>query len=112
MGAAGVILIHTTDSAGYGWNVVRTSNGSWRYDIARTVEDKTPFLQMRSWMTEDTARKIFAQAGQNLDELREKAKNRNFQPVNLGLRAKVELNSQLKRLDSNNVVAVWLSPSV
>jgi Zn-dependent M28 family amino/carboxypeptidase len=107
MGAAGVILIHTTDSAGYGWNVVRTSNGSWRYDVARTVEDKTPFLQMRSWMTEDTARKIFSQAGQNLDELREKAKNRNFQPVNLGLRAKVDLNSQLKRLNSNNVVAIW-----
>jgi Zn-dependent M28 family amino/carboxypeptidase len=39
--------------------------------------------------------------------LREKAKTRNFQPVNLGLRAKVDLNSQLKRLDSNNVVAVW-----
>lgn len=107
MGAAGVILIHTTDSAGYGWNVVRTSNGNWRYDIARTAEDKTPFLQMRSWMTEDTARKIFAQAGQNLDALREKAKTKDFQPVNLGLRAKVDLNSQLKRLDSNNVVAVW-----
>jgi hypothetical protein len=107
MGAAGVILIHTTDSAGYGWNVVRTSNGNWRYDVARTGEDKTPFLQMRSWMTEDTARKIFTQAGQNLDELREKAKNRNFQPVNLGLRAKIDLNSELKRLDSNNVVGVW-----
>jgi Zn-dependent M28 family amino/carboxypeptidase len=107
MGAAGVILIHTTDSAGYGWNVVRTSNGSWRYDVARTGEDKTPFLQMRSWMTEETARKIFTQAGQNLDELREKAKTRNFQPVNLGLRAKIDLNSELKRLDSNNVVGVW-----
>ena len=46
-GAAGVILIHTNDSAGYGWNVVRTSNGSWRFDIARTATDKTPFLQMR-----------------------------------------------------------------
>ncbi len=107
MGAAGVILIHTTDSAGYGWNVVRTSNGNWRYDVARTAGDKTPFLQMRSWMTEDTARKIFAQAGQNLDALREKAKTRDFHPVNLGLRANVDLNSQLKRLNSNNVVAVW-----
>ncbi|HEY0048692.1 MAG TPA: hypothetical protein VGB68_05370, partial [Pyrinomonadaceae bacterium] len=46
-GAAGVLLIHTTESAGYGWNVVQTSNGSWRFDVARTPEDKTPFLQMR-----------------------------------------------------------------
>ena len=106
-GAAGVILIHTTDSAGYGWNVVRTSNGSWRFDIARTATDKTPFLQMRSWMTEDTARKIFTQAGKNLDELREQAKARNFQPVKLGLTAKIDLKSELKKLDSNNVVGIW-----
>ncbi len=106
-GAAGVILIHTTESAGYGWNVVRTSNGNWRYDIARTADDKTPFLQMRSWMTEETARKIFAQTGKNLDELREAAKKRDFKPVNLGLSAKIDLNSELKRLDSNNVVGIW-----
>jgi Zn-dependent M28 family amino/carboxypeptidase len=106
-GAAGVILIHTTESAGYGWNVVRTSNGSWRFDIAQTPESKTPFLQMRSWMTEDTARKVFAQAGKNLDQLREAAKSRNFQPVKLGLTAKIDIGSELKRLDSNNVVGVW-----
>ncbi|MDQ3750306.1 MAG: M28 family peptidase [Acidobacteriota bacterium] len=106
-GAAGVILIHTTDSAGYGWNVVRTSNGGWRFDIARTATDKTPFLQMRSWMTEDAARKIFTQAGKNLDQLREQAKTRNFQPVKLGLTAKIDLKSELKKLDSNNVIGIW-----
>jgi len=101
-----VILIHTTDSAGYGWNVVRTSNGNWRFDIARTAEDKTPFLQMRSWMTEETARKVFTQAGKNLDELRNAAKSRDFKPINLGLTAKIDINSELKRVDSNNVVGV------
>jgi Zn-dependent M28 family amino/carboxypeptidase len=106
-GAAGVILIHTTESAGYGWNVVRTSNGNWRFDIARTADDKTPFLQMRSWMTEDAARKLFARAEKNLDELRERAKSRNFQPVKLGLNAKIDINSELKRVNSNNVVGVW-----
>lgn len=106
-GAAGVILIHTTESAGYGWNVVRTSNGNWRFDVARTSTDKTPFLQMRSWMTEDTARKIFTQAGKNLDELRNAAKSRDFKPVNLGLKAKIDINSELKRVDSNNVVGLW-----
>ncbi|MGI9034587.1 MAG: M28 family peptidase [Pyrinomonadaceae bacterium] len=107
MGAAGVILIHTTDSAGYGWNVVRTSNGGWRYDVARAPDDKTPFLQFRAWMTEDTARKIFAQAGKNLDALQEKAKSRDFQPVNLGLKAKLDVESETKKVDSNNVVGIW-----
>jgi Zn-dependent M28 family amino/carboxypeptidase len=107
MGAAGVILIHTTDSAGYGWNVVRTSNGNWRFDVARTPDDKTPFLNFRSWMTEDTARKIFTQAGKNLDELREKAKSSDFQPVKLGLTAKMDVKSEMKQVNSNNVVGVW-----
>lgn len=107
MGAAGVILIHTDDSAGYGWNVVRTSNGNWRFDIARTEADKTPFLQMRSWMTNETAKKIFEQAGKNLDELREAAKKRDFQPVNLGLKANIEIKSELKKLESNNVIGIW-----
>ncbi len=107
MGAAGVILIHTTESAGYGWNVVRTSNGGWRFDIARTPDDKTPFLQMRSWMTEETARKVFNQAGKNLDTLRDAAKRRDFQPVKLGVNAKIDIKSEFKRLDSNNVAGIW-----
>ena len=104
MGAAGVILIHTDDSAGYKWQVVRTSNGSWRYDVERTAKDKTPFLQMRSWVTEDTARRLFAVAGKDLDKLREDAKSRNFKPVNLGLRTKINIKSELKRVSSANVV--------
>ncbi len=106
-GAAGVILIHTTESAGYGWNVVRTSNGNWRFDVAHTPDSKIPFLDMRSWMTEDTAKKVFSQAGKDLDKLREAAKKRDFQPVNLGVKGKIEINSELKKLDSNNVVGIW-----
>jgi hypothetical protein len=80
-GAAGVILVHTTESAGYGWNVVRTSNGNWRYEIARTPTDKAPFLPMKSWITNDAAVKVLKGANLNLDELRAKAQNRDFVPV-------------------------------
>ncbi|MGI8493909.1 MAG: M28 family peptidase [Pyrinomonadaceae bacterium] len=107
MGAAGVILIHTNESAGYPWSVVRTSNGNWRFDVTHTPEDKTPFLQWRSWMTDETAGKIFASAGKNLDELREKAKSRDFQPVDLGVKAKLDVRSETKRVESNNVVGIW-----
>lgn len=106
MGAAGVILIHTPESAGYGWQVVRTSNGSWRYDIERTAEDTTPFLQMRAWVTNDAAKRLFAAAGKDLDKLREDAKSRNFQPVNLGLRTKINIKSELKKVNSANVVGI------
>ena len=103
-GAAGVILVHTNESAGYGWNVVRTSNGNWRYEIARTPEDQTPFLQVKSWATKETASKIIRTAGHDLDKLRISAASRNFRPFKTGLRAKISLASEIKTFDSPNVV--------
>src|SRR6266478_5664648 len=82
-GAAGVILLHTNESAGYPWSVVRTSNGSWRFDIARTPSDKTPYLAIRSWMTDEAGHRLMKLAGLNLDELRQQAASRNFKPVKL-----------------------------
>lgn len=105
-GAAGVILVHTDESAGYPWSVVRTSNGSWRFDLARVEGDTTPFLKMRSWVTETTARQIMKQAGQDLDELRRRATGRDFQPVKLNLKASIDLKSEVRRVESLNVGGV------
>lgn len=105
-GAVGVILLHTTESAGYGWNVVRTSNGSWRFDIARTGNDTTPFLNIRSWITDEAARKLFSMASLDVDELRKRAAARDFQPVKMNLTASLDLNSEVKRVEAPNVVAV------
>src|ERR1051326_3553315 len=105
-GAAGVILLHTSESAGYPWSVVRTSNGSWRFDIARTANDTTPFLQFRSWMTDPAARRMMKLAGQNLDVLRAAAAKRDFTPVRLGLKGKLNLKSEVKRVAAPNVVGI------
>src|SRR5437667_4237235 len=105
-GAVGAILLHTDQSAGYPWSVVRTSNGSWRFDIARSGNDPTPFLKIRSWMTDDAARRMIKLAGQDLDELRAKAATRNFQPVNLGLKGKIDLTSEVKRVEAPNVAGI------
>jgi Zn-dependent M28 family amino/carboxypeptidase len=105
-GAAGVILLHTDESAGYPWSVVRTSNGSWRFDIARTAGDPTPFLNMRSWVTNDTAQKIMKLAGYELADMRAKAASRDFQPVKLNLKGKINLKSELKRVQAPNVVGI------
>src|SRR5881227_182371 len=105
-GAAGVILLHTNESAGYPWSVVRTSNGSWRFDIARTSRDKTPYLQVRSWMTDEAAHQMMRLAGLNLDELRRQAASRDFRPVKLNLTGSLNLNSEVKRVEAPNVVAI------
>ncbi|HLL74430.1 MAG TPA: M28 family peptidase [Pyrinomonadaceae bacterium] len=105
-GAAGVILLHTDESAGYGWQVVRTSNGSWRFDIARQAGDQTPFLKLRSWMTDAAGRRLLKLAGQDMDELRRRAATREFTPVKLSLKGEIDLKSELQRVNSNNVAAI------
>ncbi|MGI8839075.1 MAG: M28 family peptidase [Pyrinomonadaceae bacterium] len=105
-GAAGVILLHTDQSAGYPWSVVRTSNGSWRFDLARTAGDSTPFLKIRSWVTNDAAQKIMKLAGYDLADLRAKAASRDFQPIKLNLKGNIHLKSEVKRVESSNVVGV------
>jgi Zn-dependent M28 family amino/carboxypeptidase len=105
-GAAGVILLHTDQSAGYPWSVVRTSNGAWRFDIARNQGDNTPFLKVRSWVTDAAARKIMKLAGQDLDDLRAKAASRDFQPVALNLKGKINLKSEVKRVQAPNVAGI------
>ncbi|HEX8140239.1 MAG TPA: M28 family peptidase [Pyrinomonadaceae bacterium] len=104
-GAAGAILLHTDESAGYPWSVVRTSNGSWRYDIAREANSQTPFLKLRAWMTNDAAGRLMRLAGQDLEALRRQAATREFQPVKLNLKASIDIKSELKRIVSPNVVA-------
>lgn len=105
-GAAGVILIHTDESAGYGWNVIRSSNGNWRYEIARTKNDKTPFLKIKSWVSSDSATKILKSAKLDLKDLQAKARIRGFKPVNTGLKVKLNLKSEMQTFDSPNVVGM------
>lgn len=107
-GAAGVILIHTDESAGYPWQVVETSfGGTKRYDIARSADSKTPFLQLKAWIKDSSAMKFIKNSGMNLSDLIEKAKTRDFQPVDLKTKISVNLKAELERVDSNNVVGIW-----
>ncbi|MCW5960347.1 MAG: M28 family peptidase [Pyrinomonadaceae bacterium] len=107
-GAKGVILIHTDASAGYGWNVVETSfGGTERFDIARSETDKSPALQMKAWMRDSSVMEFIKFSGTSLNSLIEKAKTRDFQPVDLNTRISIDLKAKLKRVDSNNVIGIW-----
>jgi Zn-dependent M28 family amino/carboxypeptidase len=104
-GAAGVILIHTDNSAGYGWSVVRNSWGGARFGLA--PEANAPSLKLKSWVTEETARKIAQLGGKNLDRLRQSAASRAFRPAPLDVRLDMTLRAQSQRLTSPNVVAIY-----
>ncbi|MBO0860376.1 MAG: M20/M25/M40 family metallo-hydrolase [Chloracidobacterium sp.] len=104
-GAAGVILIHTNDSAGYGWDVVRNSWNGQRFGLA--PEANAPALKLKSWVTEETARKIAQLGGKDLDQLRQSAASRSFTPTPLKVTVDMTLRSQSQRLTSPNVVAIY-----
>ena len=90
-GALGAIIIHTTPSAGYGWNVVQSSWTGEEFDLANNTDPK---VLLKGWLTEDATRKMLALVGQNLDELVKMAQTRNFKPIDLGL--KISLNMRVK----------------
>jgi Zn-dependent M28 family amino/carboxypeptidase len=104
-GAAGVILLHTDQSAGYPWSVVRTSNGAWRFDIERTAND-VPYLKIRSWITEDAGRRMMRLAGLDVNDLRTRAASRDFVPIDLSLKGKIDLKSEVKRVQAPNVAGI------
>jgi Zn-dependent M28 family amino/carboxypeptidase len=104
MGAAGAVIIHQTDRAGYPWEVVRNSWSGTQFDLA-TPDKNMGRLAVESWITSDFATKLFHTAGQDLDKLIASAATRDFKPVPLGIRAKLTIHSDLRTVDSHNVIA-------
>ncbi|MGH8459513.1 MAG: M28 family peptidase, partial [Nevskiales bacterium] len=100
-GAVGAVLIHRTDMASYGWEVVRNSwSGERSY-----LKAEAPQLQAAGWIQLEVARKALAAAGQNLDQLLERAQSRDFSPLPLPLKLKAHVESKVRSFQSSNVVA-------
>ncbi|HUI92929.1 MAG TPA: M28 family peptidase, partial [Chitinivibrionales bacterium] len=102
MGAVAALVIHRTDLASYGWQVVRNSMGKERSFLKL---DGAPKLKAASWVQWDVAQKIVGMAGLNLDKLYEQAQSRNFKPIELPVHLKAHIVSELHPFVSRNVVA-------
>ena len=102
-GAVGAIIIHTQPSAGYPFQVVQTSWTGVQFELPAGDE---PRNQVNSWVTEDAARELVAMAGLDLDELRESADNRDFEPVPLGITTSLSMDVEITHTASANVLGV------
>ncbi|MGB5719816.1 MAG: M28 family peptidase, partial [Woeseiaceae bacterium] len=102
-GAAGAIIIHTSPSAGYPFQVVQTSWTGVQFELPAGDE---PRSQINAWVTEESARELVAMAGLDLDELREAAYNRDFEPVSLGITTSIDMDVDLQRVQSANVLGL------
>jgi len=102
-GAVGAILIHRTDMASYGWDVVRNSNSGEKSFLEL---DGTPKLKVASWVQLGVAKDLVEGGGLNLDQLMESAKSRDFKPVPLPTKLRAHMVSKIRPFASNNVVAM------
>ncbi len=100
-GAAGLILIHTTESATYPWDVVRNS---WSGEQFTLDTPKEPTVAFAGWVTESVARGALHDAGLDLAALTRAASRRDFVPVPTGLHAAVQVSSTVRRVHSENVI--------
>ena len=81
-GAVAALIIHETEAAGYGWSVVESPQGE-NYGIAKPSGDMTR-LALQGWISGDTAKKLFDDAGLDLAKLRVAARTKGFKPVPIG----------------------------
>ncbi len=101
-GAAGVILIHTTPLAGYGWNVVQNSRSKEQFYIKKPNANLCAF---EGWITQEAASNILSTLGHNLEELISQANSADFKPMPLPLRVSAEIRNTTRVLHSPNVIA-------
>lgn len=101
-GAVGALIIHTTPSAGYPYQVVQTSWNGVQFELA---DRKGPRTEMNGWLTEDAAYKVAKLGGHDLDKLRAAAEERAFQAVPLGITLSLTMKCEVQKNETANVVA-------
>jgi Zn-dependent M28 family amino/carboxypeptidase len=81
-GLAGVLIVHETAPASYGWATVKNSNTNTMFDIVRPDPTQVhPLLE--AWIQRDVAVELLRAAGQDFEALKRRAQTRDFRPVPL-----------------------------
>ncbi|MGQ3100585.1 MAG: M28 family peptidase [Sphingopyxis solisilvae] len=105
-GAAAALIVHDTEPAAYGWNVVQSSWTGTQY-LAASENNGADQTAANGWIQLDKAKALFAGAGQDFDALREAAKKKGFKGVPLtGVKASLSFDNKIARKMSKNVIGV------
>jgi len=102
-GAAGVLIVHETDPASYGWNTVKNSNTNAQFDIVRQnpAGAHTPF---EAWIQRDVAVQLFKAAGLDFEQAKAAARTKAFHPIDLKSTLSATANANVATITSHNVV--------
>jgi len=103
LGAAGVLVVHETEPAGYPFSVVQ-GMGRERFNLV-TPDKNLARASIEGWISLDAATALFKMAGQDYQELKARAATRDFEPVPLGLTASMGVTQAMRTVESANVIA-------
>lgn len=105
-GATGAIVIHETAPASYGWDVVANSWSGAQADLVRADEGANRTL-FEGWISEETARSLFAEAELDFSEMKRIAKAEGFKPVDMGnLTTSGQFVQSIETKESRNVAGM------
>lgn len=104
-GAAGALIIHQTEPAAYGWEVVRTGWTGPKFNLV-SEDNNLSRCAVEGWVHINAAHKIFDMARKNFDQLKGSAAKRGFKAVPLGLKASLTLKNSIENLKTRNVIAL------
>jgi Zn-dependent M28 family amino/carboxypeptidase len=102
-GAAAALIVHETEPASYGWEVVINSWSGAQFELGNG--DDEPVMALEGWITRDTAEDLFARAGLDFDEEKTRAETNAFTPVSLEGRATAQVRNSQREGQSYNVLA-------
>jgi len=103
-GALGMLVIHESAPASYGWATVKNSNTNAMFDIVR---DKPAEVhpELEGWIQRDLAVAMFKGAGLDFEALKRKAQTRDFHPVVLkGESLSAHFKADTRVITSHNIV--------
>jgi Zn-dependent M28 family amino/carboxypeptidase len=101
-GAIGALIIHRTDLASYGWDVVKNSNTSEKTYLR---DNKDPQLAAASWITLDSAGTLFHAANLDRDAEMTAAGKKGFKAIPLPVSLEAHIEAKVRNFQSPNVVA-------
>jgi Zn-dependent M28 family amino/carboxypeptidase len=103
-GALGMLIVHETAGAAYGWSTVVAPNGE-SYDVVRKDPDKDKLL-LQGWIQRDLAVQLFKDAGLDFEAEKARARTAAFTPVDLkGATFSADYRNRFTELKSRNVIA-------
>ena len=105
-GAAAALIVHDTQPAAYGWNVVQSS-WTGEQQVADAANGHADQTAANGWIQLDKAKALFASAGQDFDKLSAAAKVKGFKAVPLGdVKASVSFDNVIRKHASKNVIGI------